>query len=95
MAGNKKIAMENLAKAWESPDIGKRGPAKATLDKEAARQIYLEKMSQQWETITQVHIEEAIKPENREERKEAIHQFIGKPTETMEVTQTTHLKIDI
>lgn len=81
-------------------EIGKLGgrpkgrKSQKTLDKEAARQIYLERMSHDWDEIVSVHIEQAKRPENKEERKEAIHQFIGKPVEKTEVEQTTILRVD-
>lgn len=93
--GTREQALKNLQKAHESPDIGKRGPSKERLDKEAARQIYLEKLAEKFEGIVDVHFTEAIKPENVIERKEVIHQSIGKPTETVEVTQKTTLQIDV
>lgn len=95
MAGNRETALKNLEKAHQSPDIGKRGPSKTTLDKEAARKIYLERMSQQFESIVDIHLAEAQNPDNVVERKEALHQMIGKPVETMEVTQTTTLRVDV
>ena len=95
MAGNRETAMANLAKAWESPDIGKHGPSKSTLDKQRAREIYLDKLAEKFETIVDIHFEEAAKRENVIERKEVIHQSVGKPVEQLEVQQTTHLKIDV
>ena len=68
---------------------------KATLDKEEARRIYLERLSRDWEQLSDIHVEEAKKPNNFNERREAIHQFIGKPVEKMEVEQTTILKVDV
>lgn len=96
MAAPKEIAMANLKKAHESPNFrGKRGPNRRTLDKQEARRIYLERMSENWEALTNVHFQEALKPENVVERKEAIHQGIGKPVETIEATVTNTLKIDV
>lgn len=91
----KEKAMKNLAKAWKSPNIGKRGPHKSTLAKHEARKLYEEKMSQVWEEILEIHLKSARKIENKDERKEAIHQFIGKPVETIEATVTNTLKIDV
>lgn len=93
--GTREQALKNLKKAHQSPDIGKRGPSKETLDKEAARKIYLERLSQQFEGIIDVHMAEALNPANVVERKEVIHQMVGKPVEVMEVTQTTTLKVDV
>lgn len=88
-------AIENLEKAWKSPNVGKRGPNKSTLAKHEARAFYEAKLSEMWDNLVDIHIKSALKPENKDERKEAIHQFIGKPVETFEATVTNTLKIDV
>lgn len=93
--GTREVALENLKKAHESPDIGKRGPSQKTLDQAEARRIYLEKLSEKYGRIVDIHFEEAEKRENVIERKEVIHQAQGKPTEKLEVEQTTTLKVDV
>lgn len=90
----KEQAIEHLKKAWQSPNVGKRGPSKATLEKEAARRIYLEKLAEKYENIVDIHLEQAAIPANFAERREVIHQIVGKPVEKVEVEQTTTLKLD-
>ena len=66
----------------------------STLDREHAREYYLEQLKSNVEKLTQVHVEQALKPENGKEREYALNQLIGKPVEKMEVEQTTTLKVD-
>lgn len=95
MAAPREVAIKNLEKALESPNIGKRGPGQKALDQAEARRIYLEKLSEKFEGIIDIHLAEAAKAPNVIERKEVLHQIVGKPVEKMEVEQTTTLKVDV
>jgi hypothetical protein len=50
-----------------------------------ARDIYIKRIYPALKKLTDIQMEEAVKPENREERKYVIDQLIGKPAEVKKV----------
>ena len=90
--GNTPEFMREIGKLGGRPNGSKSWKTRALED---ARQHYLDSLKENIEGLTQVHIEEALKPKNREERKDALYQIVGKPVERVEVEQTTTLKVDV
>ena len=71
------------AKAWK------------TIKKEEWAKHYEEEMAKKWAHIVDVHLEEASKAPNREERKLAIEQVRGKATEKVDLSVEGVLKLDV
>lgn len=93
--GTKQTAIENLKKAHKSPSIGKHGPWLKTLEENRQRERYLQKIAVVFEEITDAQISAALDPlEGEKDRKEIIHQFVGKPVEQIEIKQVT-LRLDV
>ena len=81
MANNPNLE-EALAKAHVSPNVGKRGEGKKTIARrEAMRALYEEKLAPEFEEITDIHIQEAKKPRNYQERRDAIKRIVGEAEE--------------
>ena len=82
-------------------EIGKLGgrpkgaKSQATIDKEKAREIYLQRLADDLHELTDIQLEQAKKPENAQERMYALNQVVGKAIEKVEVEQTTTLKVDV
>lgn len=66
-------------KALESPDIGKRGKGKKTLEAEEFRSMLMEMVSEYWEQLLEAQIKDALK--SRQAREFLINQVIGKAEE--------------
>lgn len=93
--GTRAAALANLQKALKSPQLGKHGPWSKTLLENKARERYLEKLAEHFEEIADVQIAAAKDVVNGEkDRKEVIHQFVGKPAERIEV-RSVSIKIDV
>jgi len=64
-----------------SPDVGKRGKGKITLMREEAADVFVEEVKDQYKEVFQVHIEEAKKIKNYQERKDFINRVLEDITE--------------
>ena len=100
MAATRAIAIKNLEKAQVSENRGKHGKWLKTLEKEEQRKRYLEQVAEDFGSVAEVQIKAALGKATKKQlagekdRKEIIHQFVGKPIERLEVAAVV-LKIDV
>ena len=100
MAATREVAIKNLQKAVKSPTIGKHGKWLKTLEAEKQREEYLKRIAEEFDDVVTVQLKaakgKATKKQiaGEKDRKEIIHQFVGKPIERVEVHQVT-LRIDV
>lgn len=93
--GRRDTAIANLERGRNAPNNGKHGKWLKTIEANNARELYLQKLAAHMDEIVDVQIEAAKDIENGEkDRREVIHQFVGKPIEKIEVRSLT-LKVDL
>ncbi len=92
--GNRETAIKNIKKGWISPNIGKHGPWLKTLEENKVRERYLQKLSEHFEEIVDIQIDSAKNVKGEKDRKEIVHQMVGKPVERMEIASVT-MQIDV
>lgn len=95
MAASRETAIKNLEKAVKSPRIGKHGKSQKTIEKEKWDAYYQQEMEKKWASIVNVHLDEATKAKNFNERKLAIEQVRGKATEKIDLGGEVTLKLDV
>lgn len=94
--GRRDTSTKNLEKAFESPNIGKRGKGWKTIAKENMRAEYESKLAKGlFDEISDIQLKAAKKLENSTERMYVINQLIGKPLERSETQVDLTLKLDV
>ena len=71
-------------KAYRSPNIGKRGKSKKTIEREKFREYFEIYAQEHFDEMTKVDFAFAKKPKNWQARKDVREQLIGKPKERFE-----------
>ena len=94
--GRRDTALKALEIAHKSPRLGKHGPWLKTLEQNKQRDEYLKKIANEFDdvVVTQIKAAKGEDIPGEKDRREIIHQFVGKPVERVEVHQVS-LNIDI
>lgn len=66
-----------------------------TVEKEKLREHYIQTLSEHFDELTHIHLESAKDPENKDERRYALDQLLGKAKESVEVDIKGNLKVDV